>query len=109
MGKQAAQLIRDAGSGEIAISAITLIELVQIAKKGRITLLGREFRGLHRIAETFAIIPIDAHVAIDSIQVPLPHADPFDRIIVATARRHGLTLLTRDSNITDSGCVETVW
>lgn len=34
------------------------------------------------------------------------HPDPADRILVATAREHGLTLLTADRKILDYGHVE---
>jgi PIN domain nuclease of toxin-antitoxin system len=46
---------------------------------------------------------------MDAVNVALPHADPFDRIIVATARQHRLTLITKDANITDSGVVKVLW
>jgi PIN domain nuclease of toxin-antitoxin system len=36
-------------------------------------------------------------------------ADPFDRVIVATARYHALPLITRDQAITRSGLVDAVW
>jgi len=36
------------------------------------------------------------------------HRDPADRILVATARIHGATLLTNDRRITDSQLVKTL-
>jgi PIN domain nuclease of toxin-antitoxin system len=36
------------------------------------------------------------------------HRDPADRIIVATARFHGATVVTSDRRIIDSGVVPTV-
>ena len=39
----------------------------------------------------------------------LPHADPFDRLIVAEAIVLGVPLITKDGNITDSGVVRVVW
>lgn len=39
----------------------------------------------------------------------LPFKDPFDRMIVGTARRLRLPLITKDVEIADSGLVETVW
>ena len=48
----------------------------------------------------FAVLPIDAAIARESNRLPgVFHEDPADRIIVATARIHGLILLTSDENI----------
>ena len=46
------------------------------------------------------IIPVGAAIALGSTQLPDidHHKDPADRIIVATARRHG-TLLTCDESL----------
>lgn len=46
---------------------------------------------------------------MESAAVPLPHGDPADRLIVATARVHGVALVTKDGRITESGVVETLW
>ncbi len=35
--------------------------------------------------------------------------DPADRLIAATARAEGLSLVTRDARICASGVVETIW
>src|SRR5438046_2621202 len=39
----------------------------------------------------------------------LPFRDPFDRMIVGTAKRLRLPIITKDTEITDSALVETVW
>ncbi len=39
---------------------------------------------------------------------PTFHRDPADRILVATARALGATLLTRDERIVDAGLVATL-
>lgn len=47
-----------------------------------------------------AWLPLDEDVALESAGLPgAPPADPFDQIIIATARIHGLTLATRDGEI----------
>lgn len=46
----------------------------------------------HGIAE----IPIDGRIAARSALLPSHHRDPADRIIIATAQLHGLTVLTPD-------------
>ncbi|MFZ5468955.1 MAG: PIN domain-containing protein [Myxococcota bacterium] len=51
-----------------------------------------------------------ADIAVDSEQFSSRFPkDPADRLIGATARVHGLTLLTRDENIRRSREVATLW
>ena len=46
------------------------------------------------------VIPIDADLARLSNELPAPfHEDPADRLIVATARRSGMILVTSDEKI----------
>jgi len=52
---------------------------------------------------------IASEIATLAMDLELPHGDPFDRIIVASARHHELPLLTRDRNISASGLVRVVW
>jgi PIN domain nuclease of toxin-antitoxin system len=52
---------------------------------------------------------IASEIAAMAIDLELPHGDPFDRIIVASARHHKLPLVTRDRNISASGLVRVVW
>jgi PIN domain nuclease of toxin-antitoxin system len=44
----------------------------------------------------FLEIPVTATEARDSARLPRLHLDPFDRVLVAQARRRGLQLATRD-------------
>ena len=37
------------------------------------------------------------------------HKDPFDRVITATAKTHGLTLITKDRQIAQAGLVPVLW
>jgi PIN domain nuclease of toxin-antitoxin system len=39
----------------------------------------------------------------------LPFKDPFDRMIVGTTKRLRLPIITKDTEIADSGLVETIW
>lgn len=46
------------------------------------------------------VLGLTAEVAIDASLLPRPfHPDPADRLLVATARHHDLTLVTRDRRI----------
>lgn len=49
-------------------------------------------------------------IAVLSTQFPRDFsADPADRMIAATARAEGLSLVTRDANIRRSPIVKTIW
>jgi PIN domain nuclease of toxin-antitoxin system len=47
----------------------------------------------------FRQLPITAEHAIEAGRLPLIHRDPFDRMLVAQARRENLTVVTRDAEI----------
>ncbi len=57
--------------------------------------------------DTVTVLPLDTSVvlALDALPAGF-HGDPADRIIVATARAHGLPLATRDNNIRRSRTVK---
>lgn len=63
-----------------------------------------------RVTKTVELFPIDVDVAdafvgIDRVLV----ADPWDRLIVATALALGVPLVTRDEAIRACGLVEIIW
>lgn len=53
--------------------------------------------------------PLDAGIVCAAAALPLVHRDPFDRVIVALAQAHGLTVLTSDENIRKYAGVKTIW
>jgi PIN domain nuclease of toxin-antitoxin system len=59
----------------------------------------------HQVQET----PIDGRIAASSAELPRLHADPCDRIIVATAQRDGLTILTPDPLIRSYPKTHSLW
>jgi PIN domain nuclease of toxin-antitoxin system len=46
-------------------------------------------------------LSIEVEHAIDAAELPPYHRDPFDRILVAQARRIGLRLVTSDERISE--------
>ena len=92
-----------------AISAISLWEAQMLAGKGRLELDAPLTHWLPTAAatETVTVLPLGVGVilALDALPTGF-HGDPADRIIVATARAHGLPLATRDSNIRRSRTVK---
>lgn len=91
------------------ISAISLWEAQMLASKGRLALDAPLTHWLPTAAaaETVTVLPLNVGVvlALDTLPAGF-HGDPADRIIVATARAHGLPLATRDSNIRRSRAVK---
>lgn len=53
--------------------------------------------------------PLDAGIVCTAAALPLFHRDPFDRVVVALAQAHGLTVLTSDENIRKYAGVKTIW
>jgi len=109
LGANARQLIADNPTAEWGISDMTLLEVALLASKGRIEFAGGMESKLAELGRCFRVLPIDPSIATDAVTLDLPQSDPFDRIIVATARRYQLTLLSRDRLITQSGLIETIW
>ena len=56
----------------------------------------------------FEVLPISLEHSLLAGALPGPHRDPFDRMLIAQARREGLTVVTRDKIFADYGCT-TVW
>ena len=65
---------------------------------------------LYEIASLYdlTILPITETYIASVIELPFIHRDPFDRILVATAKADGMTILTADENIHKYD-VEFVW
>ena len=91
------------------VSDIVLLEISLLVGSGRVVPGVTPPAFLRRFAAELQVLPIDAEIAAAVPELPLPHADPFDRVIVATAMRHRLRLVTRDRAIRESGLVDTLW
>ncbi len=105
LGDAARQVLMAAATdGGIMVSAITPWEIALLAHKGRLT-LGREISAWIDAALALpgiALAPIEPAIAVDSVRLPgIFHADPADRLIIATARHANLPLLTADRAILD--------
>lgn len=97
---EAAAAIRDPGRA-VFYSAASAWELELKAARGKLTLPDQ---WLSAADETgFLHLPVTALEARASAHLPWHHADPFDRVLVAQAREHGLTIATRDPLITPYG------
>ncbi|HML15527.1 MAG TPA: PIN domain-containing protein, partial [Bryobacteraceae bacterium] len=57
---------------------------------------------------TIQILPLSVEIAQEVVQIGRAFRDPADRVIAATARIHGLRLLTSDQRILESDLVQTI-
>jgi len=86
----------------IAISAITLWELAKLVERGKCTVRLPLEVWLEEIEKhpLINVLPLTARIVAESVQLGQDfHRDPADQIIVATARCHGLRLMTADQRI----------
>jgi PIN domain nuclease of toxin-antitoxin system len=103
LGAEAIRVIEDAARvSALAVSAISVWELAMLVKRRRLTLASAVSTWIEASLRPpgARIIPVGAAIALDSTQLPDfdHHRDPADRIIIATARRHG-TLVTCDESV----------
>ena len=85
--------------GEAGVSAITFWEVAMLHQKGRMVLLSDvgSWRA-NLLVQGLVEIPVDGEIGIRANSLADFHADPADRLIVATALR-GHRLLTSDARI----------
>lgn len=107
----AASAIRRARrGGGVAVSAISSYEVAWQIASGRVQGNGTVESALLRFLEGVTVRPITPEIAALATQFPDDYPrDPADRIIGATARAEGMTLVTRDERIRRSPLVRTVW
>lgn len=88
------------GQTILALSPISIVEVAQKQTKGKLELTTPLEEWIDRaLFSGIKLLPITADIACDAYRIPDFHGDPADRIIVATARRHRLTLITSDKLI----------
>lgn len=88
-------------NNELWLSPITSWEVIVLAEKGRIKLNDVPVPWLKNVFHTipFREASITHEVAMESRNLQLPHQDPADRFIAASAVVYGLTLITSDRNL----------
>ena len=88
----------------LRISAVTALEIAILVRRNRLMISAPTklwFAALLQRLDA-RLIGLPAELLISSAELPGdPPKDPFDRIVIATAREEGLTLMTRDRLILD--------
>ncbi|WP_175821824.1 MULTISPECIES: type II toxin-antitoxin system VapC family toxin [unclassified Burkholderia] len=103
---------RARGDSALVASAISAWEIAMLVRHERLVLTMDVDAWLATVAQIdgMRFVPIDADIAAKSASLPGTfHKDPADRMIVATARRLGAPLVTRDEKIRAYAHVKTLW
>lgn len=98
-------------SDELCISAVSSLEIARLVAGGLLELKGSLDRWVRTAVDSIEArsIGVDHPIAIEAYKLPGRfHKDPADRILVATARIHDLTLVTADERILAYRAVRTL-
>ena len=103
IGRAARQAVgRAEASGRVRVSPVSFFEITALCTSGRLRLSMPSHAWLSEAISSAAIrvAELTAAVAMDAGAIPREQlADPMDRLLVASARQLGATLLTGDERI----------
>ncbi|MCQ0034661.1 MULTISPECIES: type II toxin-antitoxin system VapC family toxin [Burkholderia] len=110
--KAKAAIKRELNGGEILVSAISAWEIAMLVEREKLVLsmdVGSWLAAVQAI-EVVRLVPVDPEIAVKSVELPGEfHKDPADRMIVATARKFAVPLVTKDEKIRAYAHVKTIW
>jgi len=113
LSREAARELRKAEQkGELAIASITLWELALLYHHGRLRTPGSLESAIREMLEKSHVQVIEVTPEIAALATTFPEhypKDPGDRLIGATARAYGMTLVTQDERILGSPLIRSVW
>jgi len=93
-------------AGKLWVSPISAWEVGMLVSKGRVPVTKHAFDYFDTFLResTAKLCKLDVDVLINSSYLPTGvHADPMDRLLIATARSQDFTLLTSDKKILNYG------
>jgi PIN domain nuclease of toxin-antitoxin system len=95
---------------ELSLSPISVWETLMLAGKGRLDLKPNPTGWVREALKRWPLkeAPLNCAIAIKSHELDLPHPDPADRFIAATALIHGLQLMTLDDRLRSAAWLPTV-
>jgi PIN domain nuclease of toxin-antitoxin system len=103
---------REQPDGNIIVSSISAWEIAMLVERGKLVLSMDVGSWLSTVAQIEAVqfLPVDVEAATKSVDLPGDfHKDPADRMIVATARKLAVPLVTKDDKIRAYAHVKTIW
>jgi PIN domain nuclease of toxin-antitoxin system len=99
----AARGVLAAEGNDLFVSSVSILEMSQMIFAHRIQLKETVLQWIEEVLHCLPLqfVSIDNAIAAEAYRLPDPfHQDPADRILVATARLHQLTLVTADRRLT---------
>jgi PIN domain nuclease of toxin-antitoxin system len=98
------------GRNDVVISVASIWEVAIKAGKGKIDLpMAVDAYIADRLRRNrWSTLAIDVRHAVRAASLPMIHADPFDRVLIAQAQVESLPIVTTDAAITRYD-VETIW
>ena len=105
----AKEIIADGGN-EIFLSAATAWEIAIKTARGRLELPEDPTRYVSNRMNLhgFQTLPVQIHHAVQVYKLPMHHADPFDRLLIAQSQIESMPLISVDGEIRKYE-VEVVW
>lgn len=96
---------------EIFISSVSLYEIGQKVRLGKWPEMEPVVDRIWDVLEQQGtiVVPLDAEMAVEAAGDPWPHRDPFDRLIAATARHLGATMVTADRMLASAPGIRVLW
>ena len=107
LGKRIQQELRDPAN-ELWLSPISTWEALTLNAKGRIRLHGNLVEWVAHATAPFHEALLTHEIALAARQLLLPHQDPADRFLAATAQVLDLTLVTADAGLLGLGEIATL-
>ena len=101
LGKRAAAELSDTGN-ELWLSPVSVWEALAFIEKGRIR-VEDPIAWVERAADQLREAPLTQEIVRIGFALSLPHADPADRFLAATAKVLRLTLVTADQRLLGLG------
>ena len=100
----------EAHDTELWLSPISIWETLILAEKGKIELASAPTTWVKKYLRDldFKEAPLTFEIAMKSRQIKLPHKDPADRFIAATALEYDLTLVTVDRHLCSCQGLKTI-
>ena len=88
-------------ANEVYLSAASIWEVVVKHALGKLPLPAppADYLPRQRDAQGIVALPIDEAAMTHLADIPALHRDPFDRILIAQALQHGLTIVTLDAEV----------
>ena len=107
LGKRVERELRNA-KNELWLSPISTWEALTLHAKGRLRIHGDPMMWVERATAPLREAPLTHEIALAAHVLPIPHRDPADRFLAATAQVLDLTLVTADTALLGLGEIATL-